>query len=148
MILITPKQELEWKSEWFRGVKFYRSKLKVEWENGVWTKIRFLASGFLFTCGNFTLIFIVFSICWIGFFLNGFPNQFTAHSRTDFLFGPNFHFSLVVFCSHAAFWHQFFFSNFFIWFFFGNGFPNSITVRYKSFIVYSMLYVRFLNFEY
>ena len=44
------------------GVTFFRSKFQVEWENGVWTKIRFLASGFLFTCGNFTLIFTVFSI--------------------------------------------------------------------------------------
>ena len=61
-ILVTPKQEVERKSEWFCGVKFFRSKFKVEWENGVWTKIRFLASGFLFTCGNFTLIFTVFSI--------------------------------------------------------------------------------------
>ena len=39
---------------------FFRSKFKVEWENGVWTKIRFLASGFLFTCGNLTLIFLQF----------------------------------------------------------------------------------------
>ena len=31
------------------------------------------------------------------FFLNGFPNPFTAHSRPSFLFELNFHFSLVVF---------------------------------------------------
>ena len=31
------------------------------------------------------------------FFLNGFPNPFTAHSRPKFLFELNFHFSLVVF---------------------------------------------------
>ena len=36
------------------------SNFKVEWENCVWTKFRFLASGFLFTCGNFTLVFTVF----------------------------------------------------------------------------------------
>ena len=34
----------------------------------MWTKIRFIGSGFLFTCGNFALIFSVFSIFWIGFF--------------------------------------------------------------------------------
>ena len=48
--------------------EIFCSKFKVEWENGVWTKIRFLASGFLFTCGNFTFIFTVYSIFWIGFF--------------------------------------------------------------------------------
>ena len=34
--------------------EFFCSSFKVEWENGVWTKIRFLGSGFFFTCGNFT----------------------------------------------------------------------------------------------
>ena len=82
VILVTPKQEVERKSKWFCGVKFFRSKFKVEWENGVWTKIRFLASGFLFTCGNFNLIFTVFSI----FFLNGFSNPFIVRSRSSFLF--------------------------------------------------------------
>ena len=43
--LVRPKQEVEQKSEWFSGVKFC-SNFKIEWENGVWTKIRFLASGF------------------------------------------------------------------------------------------------------
>ena len=37
------------------------------------------------------------------FFLNGFPNPFMLHSRPYFLFEPNFLFSLVVFCSNAAF---------------------------------------------
>ena len=46
VVLVTPYQEVERKSEWFCGVKFYRSNLEVEWENGVWTKIPFLASGF------------------------------------------------------------------------------------------------------
>ena len=97
MILVTPKQEMERKSEWFCGVNFFRSNFKVEWENGVWTKIRFLGSGFLFTCGNFTLIFTVFSIFGSDFFLNGFPNPFKALSRPSFLCELNFHFSLVVF---------------------------------------------------
>ena len=39
---------------------------KVEWEKGVWTKIRLLDSGFLLTCGNFTLIFN----CFFFIFLN------------------------------------------------------------------------------
>ena len=46
VILVTPKQEMERKSEWFCGVNFFRSNFKVEWENGVWTKIRSLGSGF------------------------------------------------------------------------------------------------------
>ena len=33
-----------------------------------------------------SLIFTLFSIFWIGFFLNGFPNPFTAHSKPSFLF--------------------------------------------------------------
>ena len=89
---------MERKSEWFCGVNFFRSNFKVEWENGVWTKIRFLGSGCLFTCGNFTLIFTVFfRFFGSNFFLDGFPNPFTAHSRPSFLFELNFHFSLVVF---------------------------------------------------
>ena len=68
VILVTPKQEVERKSEWFCGVKFFRSKFKVEWENGVWTKIRFLASGFLFTSAISLSFFLFFSIFWIGFF--------------------------------------------------------------------------------
>ena len=37
------------------------------------------------------------------FFLNGFLNPFTAHSRPRILFELNFHFSLVVFFVHR--WH-------------------------------------------
>ena len=96
VILVTPKQEVERKSEWFCDVKFFRSKFKVEWENGVWTKIDFLASGFLFTCGNFTLIFTVFSIFWIVFLLNGFPNPFIVRSRSSFLFSQWKFFELYV----------------------------------------------------
>ena len=46
--------------------------------------------------------FTVFSISWIGVFLNGFPNPFFVHFRPRFLFEPNFHFSLV-FSSLVAF---------------------------------------------
>ena len=117
----------------FCGVNFFRSNFKVEWENGVWTKIRFIGSGLLFTCGNFTLIFTVFSIFWIGFFLSGFPNPFTAHSRPNFLFELNFNVSLVVFCSHAAFWHWFFRQDLFL-----NVFPNPFIVHSRSSFVQSM----------
>ena len=116
VILVTLKQEVERKSEWFCGVKFFRSNFKVELENGVWPTIRFLASGFLFTCGNFTLTFTVFSIFWIGlFFLNGFPSPFMVHYRPSFCL---LQFSITLwwfFCSHAAFWHWFLV--FLIWFF-------------------------------
>ena len=76
VILVTPKQEVERKSEWYCGVKFFRSIFKVEWEKGIWTKIRVLAYCFLFTCGNFTLIFTVFFnfLDWILFMI------FTIHS--------------------------------------------------------------------
>ena len=97
MILVTPKQEMEQKSEWFCGVNFFRSKFKVEWQNGVRTKIRFLASGFLFTCGNFTLIFTVF-FRFFGsvFFLNGFSNPFIVRSMSNFLFSQWKFFELYV----------------------------------------------------
>ena len=85
VIFFTPKQEGERKSEWFCGVNFC-SNFKVEWENGVWTKIRFLASGFLFRCGNLTLIFTVLRFFGSDFFLNGFSNPFIVRSGPSFLF--------------------------------------------------------------
>ena len=86
MILITPKQEVEQKREWFCGVNFFCSNFKVEWENGVWTKIRFLASGF-FVHDAISLWFLLFfSIFWIGFFLIGFSNPFIVRFRSSFLF--------------------------------------------------------------
>ena len=57
--------------KWHCGVKFLRSNFKLEWENGVWTKFRFLASGFFV---HFDVYCI--SIFWIGFFINGFPSPF------------------------------------------------------------------------
>ena len=132
VILVTPKQEVEQKSEWFCGVNIFCSNFKVEWENCVWTKICFLASGFLFTCGNFNLIFCFLFQFFGSDFLNGFSNSFIVHSMPIFLFEPNFPFSLVVFCSHAAFWQWFsVFLKFFIWFF-RNGFLNSLLVRSRS----------------
>ena len=76
--------------------EIFRSNFKVEWEYGVWTKIRFIGSGFLFTCGNFTLIFTVFSIFGSDFFLNGFSNPFIVRSRSSFLFSQWKFFELYV----------------------------------------------------
>ena len=98
MIVVTPKQEMERKSEWFCGVNFFRSSFKVEWGNGVWTKIRFLGSGFFCSHAAISLWFLLFfRFFGSDFFLIGFPNPFTAHSRPSFLFELNFHFSLVIF---------------------------------------------------
>ena len=144
MILVTAKQELERKSEWFCGVKFFCSNFKLEWENVVWTKIRFLASGFLSTCGNFTLIFFYLKFFGSHFFLNGFRNLFIVQTRPSFLFEPNFHFSLVVFCSHMAFWHTFsvFYFYFLIWFV-EKWLSNTLIVRSRS----SFLFSRWKFFE-
>ena len=49
---------------------------------------------------GFLLFFRFFGL---DFFLNGFPNPFIVHFRPSSLFEPNLPFSLVVFCSHAAF---------------------------------------------
>ena len=105
VVLVTPK----WRqNEWFCDVKSLCSNFTVEWEKGVWTKFSFLAKWFFYSHAAISCcIFTVFSIFWIGFF-NGFPNPFIVLSRTSFLFEPNFHFWLVVFCSHVAFWHCFF----------------------------------------
>ena len=104
MILATPKQEMERKSEWYCSVKSFRFDFKVEWENSVWTKIRFLASGFLFTCGNFTLIFTVFSIFCLCFFRNGFTNSLLVRSRSSFLFSQWKFFELLVRTCPAMFY--------------------------------------------
>ena len=77
---------MEGKGEWFCGVSSFRSNFKLEWENGVWTKIPFLASGF---CSHaaislwFSLFFRFFDR---DFFVNGFPNSFIVHSRSSCLF--------------------------------------------------------------
>ena len=100
-IVVTTKQEVKRKSEWFCSVKFFHSNLEVQWENGVWTKIRFLASDFLFTYGNFTLIFTVFfQLFGSYFFLNCFSNPFVVGFRPSFLFEPNVYFSLVAHMRH------------------------------------------------
>ena len=94
MILVTPKQEIERKSEWFCGVEFFGSNFEVEWENGVWTKIRVLASGF-FTCGYLTLFFTL-HLLGSEFFLSGFPNPFVVRSKSSFLLSQWKFFELYV----------------------------------------------------
>ena len=78
VILVTPKQEVERKSEWFCGVKFFRSNFKVEWENGVWEKFAFSLVVFNHM-RQFHLIFTVFSIFWIGFLFQKWFSQ-SIHS--------------------------------------------------------------------
>ena len=66
-------------------------------------KIRSLTSGFFVHMRQFHFDFYFL----IKFFL-GFPNPFIVHSRPCFfLFEPNFNLSLLVFCSHAVFRHDF-----------------------------------------
>ena len=63
---------------------FFRSKFQVEWENGVWTKIRFLASGF-FSHTAISLWFLqFFRLFGSNFFLNGFHNPFIVRSWSSF----------------------------------------------------------------
>ena len=134
VILVTPKQEMERKSEWFCGVNFFRSNFKVEWENGVWTKIRSLGSGFFCSHAAISLWFLLFfRFFGSNFFLNGFPNPFTAHSRPSFLFELNFHFSLMVFFHMRHFDIDFLFLFSYFWsVFFLNGFLNSLIVHSRS----------------
>ena len=108
--------------------------LQLEWANGVWTKIRSLASGFLFTSGNFNLIFtVLFSIFRIGFFLNGFYNLFIVHSRPGFFVWTKFPFLASGFlfpCGILTLIFCFFFK--FLSDFIRNGFPNSFIIRSRS----------------
>ena len=72
------------------------------------------------------------------FFLSGFPNPFTAHSRPSFLLELYFQFFLVVFLVHMRHFDiDFLFFLIFYLIFFKNGFLNSIIVhsRRSSFSV-------------
>ena len=92
--------------------EFFCSKFKVEWENGVWTKIRFIASGFFVHISNFTLILFFFRYFGLDFFLNGFPNPFKVRSWSSFLISQWIFFELCVRTSPAMFFlrcvHTFF----------------------------------------
>ena len=77
---------------------------EVEWEHGVWRKIRFVVSGFLFTCGNFTLIFyFFFDFLDRIFFLKGFHNPFVVRSLSSFLSSQCKFFELYIRTCHAMF---------------------------------------------
>ena len=141
---------MERKSEWFCGVNFFRSNFKVECENGVWTKIRFLGSGFLFTCGNFTLIFYCFFFRFLDrIFSKWFSQSIHSSFTASFSFELNFLFSLVVLlftCGILTLFFFVFFSYFLIWFF-KNRFLNSLLVHSRSSFLLSQwkffeLYVR------
>ena len=106
MILVTPKQEVERKSEWFCGVKFFRSNfIQSKVRKRCLNKIRFLASRFLFTCGYFTLIYCFFQFLGQDFLLNGFPEPFIVRSRSSFLFSQWKFFELYVRTCPAMFFN-------------------------------------------
>ena len=127
-----PKQEVERKSEWFCGVKFFALK-----------KFAFSLVVFYSHVAISFWFYLVFRS-----FLNGFPNPFIMYSRTRFLFQQNFHFPLVVFFHMRHFDIGFLF--FFFWFNFlemGNSFPNSLIVLSRSGFLFSQwkffeLYIR------
>ena len=75
MVLVTPKQEVERKSEWFWGVNFFRSNPKVEWENGNRNSIS--RWGFFVHMRQFNFYFYCFFNFLIGFF---FKMVFPIHS--------------------------------------------------------------------
>ena len=96
MILVTPKQEVERKSEFFCGVKFFRSKFKVEWENGVWKKFAFSLVVFCSHAAISLWFLLFFRVFGSDFFLNGFPSPFIVRSRSSFLFSQWKFFELCV----------------------------------------------------
>ena len=66
---------------------FFRFKFKVEWENGVWTKIRFLASGFFVHMRQFDFDFYCFFVFLDRiFFSMVFSHPFIVRARSSFLF--------------------------------------------------------------
>ena len=106
MILVRPKQEVERKCEWFFWREIFRSKFKVEWENGVWTKIRFLARGFSVHMRQFHFDFYCFfDFLDRFFFLKGFSNPFIVRSRSSFLFSHWKFFELYVRTCPAMFFY-------------------------------------------
>ena len=55
--IFTPRQEAERKSQLFSAVNDFHCNFKLEWENGVWTKVLLIDCDFLFSCGNLNSIF-------------------------------------------------------------------------------------------
>ena len=72
----------------------YRSNFKVEWENGVWTKVAF---SLVNSCSHaaISLWFFLFQF-FESDFLYRFPNPFIVRSRPSFLFGQWKFFELYV----------------------------------------------------
>ena len=94
--LVTPKQEVERKSEWFSVVISFPSSFEVEWENDVWKKFAFSLVDF-FSHGQFHFDFYCFfRFVDSDFFLMVFPIHSWFILVLDFLFEPNFLLSLVV----------------------------------------------------
>ena len=136
------------KNQWFCGLNVFRSKIKVELENAVRTKNRFLASGFLFTISLWFLL--LFRFFGSEFYLNGFPNPFIVHSRNSFfLIELNYFFLQVFFVLFTCgiLTMSFCFFSTFISNFLRDGFPKSLEVRSRSRFLFSQwkffeLYIR------
>ena len=97
--MITPKQEVERKSEWFCGVNFFALILKYSEKTVLEQKFGFSVVVF---CSHaaislWCLLFFDFSK---RIFSRWFSQSIHSHSRPSFLFNLNFHFSQVVFCVH------------------------------------------------
>ena len=76
---------MERKSEWFCGVKLFRSNFK-ECEPGVLTKIRFLACGFVVHISLWFLLLFEIDFLDRFFFLSSFPNPFIFRYRSSLLY--------------------------------------------------------------
>ena len=77
--------------------------------------------------------YFFFNFFGSNFFLNGFPNPFTAHSMPSFLFDLKFHFSLVVFLFTCGILTLIFCFFFIFWSdYLKNGFLNSLIVHSRS----------------
>ena len=91
---------MERKSEWFCGGNFFALILK--WSEKTVFEQEFAFSLVVF-CSHAAIslwFLLFFRFFGSDFFLDGFSNPFTAHSRPSVLFELIFHFSLVVFCVH------------------------------------------------
>ena len=87
--MVTPKQEMERKSEWFCGVKFFRSNFKLSQKTVFEEKFAFSLVVFCSHAAISLGILLCFSIFGPIFFLNGFPNSFIVRSRPSFCLNQN-----------------------------------------------------------
>ena len=95
MILVTPKQEVERKSEWFCGVKFFRSKFK-EVRKRCLNKNSLSRLWFFVHMRQFRFDLYCFFDFFGLDFLNGFPNPFIVRFWSNFLFSQWNFFELYV----------------------------------------------------